>query len=57
MILAIRAWLQAFFGTAYAFSPDYRAEWLRLTWTHPETGVVIYGEDMPTELKPEGSVL
>lgn len=52
MILRIRAWLQAFFGTAYAFGPDYRAEWCRMTWTNPETGVVIYDEYMPEELRP-----
>lgn len=33
---------------------DYRYEQLRNWWTHPETGVIITDEDMPTELRPNG---
>lgn len=33
-------------GTA----PDFVHDFLTDTWIHPDTGVVIFGEDMPREL-------
>lgn len=36
-------------------SSDYDLDALSLTWVHPETGVSIYDEDMPRELKPWAS--
>lgn len=31
---------------------DFEHDYLPDTWTHPETGVMILGEDMPQELIP-----
>lgn len=33
-------------------SPDFEHDLLVNVWTHPETGVLILGEDMPHELMP-----
>lgn len=33
-------------------APDFVHDFLTDTWIHPDTGVVIFGEDMPRELIP-----
>jgi hypothetical protein len=33
-------------------TPDFVHDLLPDVWTHPETGVLILGEDMPRELMP-----
>lgn len=33
-------------------SPDFEHDYLPDVWVHPETGVLILGEDMPHELMP-----
>lgn len=33
-------------------SPDFEHDYLPDIWVHPETSVVILGEDMPHELMP-----
>ena len=32
---------------------DWQYDALHEQWEHPETGIVIFDEDMPWELKPE----
>jgi hypothetical protein len=31
---------------------DYELDFMPLLWRHPESGVAIYDEDMPDELRP-----
>lgn len=31
---------------------DFELDLLPLIWRHPETGIAIYDEDMPWELRP-----
>lgn len=36
----------------YGTTPDFDHDALTDTWIHPDTGVLIFGEDMPRELIP-----
>lgn len=33
-------------------SPDFEHDYVTDSWYHRESGVLIFGEDMPRELKP-----